>query len=428
MSGDKKQNLGKRILAGLKAFFSRNLAIKIISLLFAMLLWGYVMMETNPVRIKTISNVTVSFDGEDDLLNKNLTVRGDRSELLPNVTVDVSVNLTRYSSLDASSINARASLRSISKPGTYRLLISATTTNGTVVNVSPREIVIEVDTLAARTVPIEVEYSGTLPESYWRGTPTLSTQSLIVRGAAEDVARVEKAICTLNLNDRTTSFNESVLLTLVDGEGEEVDSNLFIETLPSVVVKMDILPMKTVDVDTAGSVLGVDALPANYEVVDIIATPAQVRIAGDAEVLETIDSIPLEQIDVSGSSTSVLETLLLQVPDDVILLDDEEVNLFVDIREKTESQLFTDLSIEIRNLDSDLDAVSSQELGSITLTGRISLMRQLSRSDVTLYVDAAGLAAGQHVLPVQVELPEGDLSDELTYVLVPETVTLTISS
>lgn len=78
MNENKRKDLGKRILAGLKTFFSKNIALKIISLAFAVLLWGYVMMETDPERTKIISDVTVSFDGEDELQSKNLTVQGNR--------------------------------------------------------------------------------------------------------------------------------------------------------------------------------------------------------------------------------------------------------------------------------------------------------------------------------------------------------------
>ncbi|MEA5060520.1 MAG: CdaR family protein [Candidatus Pelethousia sp.] len=423
---NKKVVWSTRITAAFKNFFTKNLALKIISLIFAMLLWGYVMMETDPSRIKVVSNVSVSFEGEDELLSKNLTVRGDRGELLPKVTVQVSTKLTKYSSLDAASITASVNLRSISKPDTYKLRINATALDGSVVDISPSEILLEVDDLAARTVPIEVDYVGALSDDYWRGEPTLSTQSLIVRGAAEDVSRVVKAICPITLTDRTTSYNESVGITLVDGTGEEVSSSLFIDTLPSVVVKMDVLKTVVLTVDAASAVLGADSLPANYEVVDIVPTPAQVRVAGSEENLANLSSIIPAQIDVSGSNTSILQTLALHVPENVLLLDDPDVNVFVDIREKNETRFFSGIDIEVRNLGRKMDAILAESLCDVTITGRVSLIRKLDRGDITLYVDAEGLAAGQHVAPILVELPGGEMTSELSYGLSAQTVTLTI--
>lgn len=42
-----KNDIGTIILNWLKGFFTKNLALKIVSLLFAMLIWGYVMVEVN---------------------------------------------------------------------------------------------------------------------------------------------------------------------------------------------------------------------------------------------------------------------------------------------------------------------------------------------------------------------------------------------
>ena len=62
-----KNDIGTIILNWLKGFFTKNLALKIVSLLFAMLIWGYVMVEVNPKRVKTITDVPVSFSGESSL-------------------------------------------------------------------------------------------------------------------------------------------------------------------------------------------------------------------------------------------------------------------------------------------------------------------------------------------------------------------------
>lgn len=426
MNSNKKVHWGKRISAAFKNFFTKNLALKIVSLIFAMLLWGYVMMETDPSRIKTVSNVAVSFEGEDELLSKNLTVRGDRGQLLPKITVQVSTKLTKYSALDAAAITATVNLRSISKPDAYKLRINATALDGSVVNVSPSEILLEVDDLAARTVPIEIDYVGTLPENYWRGEPALSTQSLIVRGAAEDVSRVVKAICPITLEERTTGYNESVGITLLDEAGEAVNSSLFIDTLPSVVVKMDILKTAVLAVDAASAMLGIDSLPANYEVVDIVSSPAEVRVAGTEESLAALKAIVPAQMDISGKNASVLQTLPLVIPENVLLLDDPEVNIFVDIREKNETRFFSGMNIEVRNLRRKLGATLSQTMCDVILEGRMSLIRKLDRGDMTLYVDAEGLGAGQHTAPILVELPDGEMTSELTYDLSCKTVTVTI--
>ena len=97
-----KNDIGTIILNWLKGFFTKNLALKIVSLLFAMLIWGYVMVEVNPKRVKTITDVPISFSGESSLHDRGLAVRGDRDDILGNATVRVKVQLTDYTGLDSS--------------------------------------------------------------------------------------------------------------------------------------------------------------------------------------------------------------------------------------------------------------------------------------------------------------------------------------
>ena len=42
----------------LKGFLRKDMAFKIISVIFAMLIWGYVMMDQDPVREKTLNEIS----------------------------------------------------------------------------------------------------------------------------------------------------------------------------------------------------------------------------------------------------------------------------------------------------------------------------------------------------------------------------------
>ena len=59
----KSTNTGSALKTWLKNAFTKNLALKIVSLIFAMLLWGYVLMSENPQRTKTLTNVPISVEG-----------------------------------------------------------------------------------------------------------------------------------------------------------------------------------------------------------------------------------------------------------------------------------------------------------------------------------------------------------------------------
>ena len=114
-----------RILAGVKRFFTRNLTVKIIAFLFALILWGYVLTDLNPYRVKSLPNVSTSFDGEAELMAQGLCVRGNREELLKAVSVAVRTRITNYADLSENSVTATVSLKNISQPQEYELPIQA---------------------------------------------------------------------------------------------------------------------------------------------------------------------------------------------------------------------------------------------------------------------------------------------------------------
>ena len=422
----KKNDIGAIILNWLKGFFTKNLALKIVSLLFAMLIWGYVMVEVNPKRVKTITDVPISFSGESSLHDRGLAVRGDRDDILRNVTVRVKVQLTDYTGLDASDISASVSLRPVNKADTYKLKIDATSSLGTVENVSPSEITIEVDELATMLVPIDVEYSGELPEGYWKSEPTLASQSIKVSGPRDDVSTISKAICTIDLEDRTTSYNEAILLKYVDKNGDEIDTALFLDTLPSVVVKMDVMRIVELPINAADAVLGADALPANYEVYDVVATPPTVRVVGSENALSGLTGIKIENIDVSGSTSSVQQNVVITAPEGTTLLDDPNITVYVGIREKQDSAQFKGVPIETKGLGKKLTAELSAAECDVSITGRTSLMKLLQRKDVSVYVDLTGLTAGTYKITPMVSLASKEMQTDLQWTVSLPEVTVTI--
>lgn len=422
----KKNDIGAIILNWLKGFFTKNLALKIVSLLFAMLIWGYVMVEVNPKRVKTITDVPISFSGESSLHDRGLAVRGDRDDILRNVTVRVKVQLTDYTGLDASDISASISLRPVNKADTYKLKIDATSSLGTVENVSPSEISIEVDELATMLVPIDVEYSGELPDGYWKSEPTLASQSIKVSGPRDDVSTISKAICTIDLENRTTSYNEAILLKYVDKNGDEIDTALFLDTLPSVVVKMDVMRIVELPINAADAVLGADALPANYEVYDVVATPPTVRVVGSENALSGLTGIKIENIDVSGSTSSVQQNVVITAPDGTTLLDDPNITVYVGIREKQDSAQFKGVPIETKGLGKKLTAELSATECEVNITGRTSLMKLLQRKDVSVYVDLTGLTAGTYKITPMVSLASKEMQTDLQWTVSLPEVTVTI--
>ena len=425
----KKSRFWEMLKQGLKNFFTKNIAIKVISLMFAILLWGYVLMTQNPPRVKTVTDVTVSIEGEADLTTRKLTLRGDRAALLEDVSVRVRTELTSYADISADDITASINLSRITSTGKHTVRIHAKSSSGDVVSVSPSQIEVEIDTLTTRNIPIEIHEEGELPEGYWAGDVQLDSATVLLEGPGTDLAKIVKAVGTIDLTNRTESLNQSIMLALYDKEGNVVESSILFGGMPTVVAKQEILPSKLVPIDVDGAIIGREELPENFEIASYGTSleSTLVRIVGDADVIQKIESLSLEPVDVTGCTESIQQELAINVPEGVRIIGADSVNLQVTIREKTAVLEFTELPIEIVGLARKQTATLSQELANVTFSGRVSLLAGITRGDVKVYADVTGLAAGTHDVKLALQIDGEDVPSDLQYEFTTdETIQVTI--
>lgn len=414
----------------IKGFFTRHLAVKIIALVFATMLWGYVLTDQKPIRVLTIPDVTTSFDGEAELLAQGLCIRGDRDEILRNVSVQVRAQITDYAYISANSITATISLKNISEARTYTLPVQATVASslGVVQSITPATVEVEIDSLQNRTVPVTTTFSGVVPDGYWADMEAMSATTVLnVQGAKTDVSRITRAECAVSLEGRTSTIYSAFDVVLYDAEDQVIDKDVVVGTIPSCTVRLPIYLMKTVQVDVANSLIGTDNLAANHEMVAAVATPATVRIVGEQSVIDEIEGLLLEPINVGGmSSATTLEGELI-VPDGVRLLDNMNVSIQFDVRESTMTQTFEQLPIEVRNLREEHAAALDVTAVDLTVDGRYSLVSVLKRSDVQVFVDVAGLIPGSYTLPISLLVRDEEKTVELTTTLSAASVNVVIT-
>ncbi len=414
------------IVRFLKNLFTKNILIKLLSLLFAMLIWGYVMSDQNPVRTKTVAEVPVNFEGESDLIARRLVVRGDRAETLKSITVRVDTELTKYADLDANDITASISLRNVSGPGTYTLPINVTATDGTVV--SPlQEVTVEIDNLVSNNIPVEVSLLGTLPDGYWSDAPELASGYVKIEGASKDISSVAKAVCFIDLTARTETYNESAPVELQNSSGEAINASL-LGALPSIPVKLTVLRMEELPINVDAAIIGRENLPVNYEIVGTSVSPSStVTVIGFQKDIDGLRGIDIEPIDVSDQNESVEKEVKLLLPEGVTSLDGDTISVRVNIRQKLQTLSLTAIPITVEGLGNRLVSSLDIESTDITITGEIGIINKLTRDGVEIYADVAGLNTGTHEIDLRLKLPGNEeMLSEVSYVIADPAVNVTI--
>ena len=401
-----------------------NLLLKIMAVFFAVILWSYVLSEINPARERVMHDIKVSYDNMEDLKAKGLEISGNLAEVLNSVDVRVEVTQNNLKYLNDDSIRAYVDLSKVNGPGEHTLDVRATMDRGQVLEVSPDTVTLLVSNYETRTVPVNVNVTGSVPSGYYAGMPEITPGVVTISGASVDVGKVARAVCSVDLNGLTETYNMSVPVQLLDAEGNEVDGALFDEGQPSVIVNLKVLATKTVPVDVKSAIMGQDELATGYEIAGISTAPDKVLIAGAADDISGINSIGLTPYNVSGASTSVAVLLDYQLPSGVIVLTEGKAEVYVEIRPVMETKDFSGIDIEARNLANGLNAQLSVSRTDVTVMAGMVQMSRMRRSDIVPYVDLEGLGKGKHTLTVLFEIPDGFAGENFSAAVATVDVTI----
>ena len=80
-----------KIVAVIKRLFVQNWKMKLIALIFAFILWSFVIAEDNPYKTKTFRDFPVTYTAADELRQKDLTTSEPLAQLLSSVTVTAQI-------------------------------------------------------------------------------------------------------------------------------------------------------------------------------------------------------------------------------------------------------------------------------------------------------------------------------------------------
>ncbi|MBQ1684891.1 MAG: hypothetical protein II072_05230 [Clostridia bacterium] len=390
-----------------KRKLARKLRYAFIALLVAITLWGYVLMSENPVRIKRIENVSVSFAGgnEADLKARGLIISGDIDTVLTNVDVNVRTTLNdlpRFKNSVGDIVTATVNIGDIREPGTYTRRIAATSSIGAVESVEPSEITITVENYVKRQVPVTCSFEGELPDGYWHDEPSLDTSILEVLGPESTLKLISRAICVVDLSERTDPVFDSFAIDLLDHEGNVIDSSFVKDTVLATVVRMNILPYIDIPLDQYITAIG--DLNEDYEISSISINPAFLSVAAPEATLQAIpSSVSIEPINVSEfneTGTYIQKVSMLGLPSDVTLLSDNNFIVTIEVEDKSITTSLT-CSVDDANITGRDDQFKYQFTSRnciVEFTGPARIIKNLTAEDVILEIDVSGLSRGYNEL------------------------------
>ncbi len=291
------------------------------------------------------------------------------------------------------------------KPGTHKVDIKYDQLSSGIkysINPSVATVVIYEKVSSTKTLSIDLLNQDSLDQKYIIDEMKSDTDSVVIKGASYKVDKVAtvKALVdvkTLPKFELGEKINVPATLRAYDEEGNVVD----VEISPAKVnVELSITsPSKEVPIQVipTGNVIYNMGI-SNFIINDNKNT--SVTIYGTSDVLSTIEYIPV-YINVEGLSEDTQFKVDLEKPAGVKYMSLNNVTVDVKLSSDISNVEIPDVSISTINLGSNY-GVTPIDIDSVPvkLKGVSDIVKDITASDINVYVDLKGLGVGTHEVDI----------------------------
>lgn len=388
-------------------WLNHNNFAKIIALIFSIILWAMVHIDsgtpvaptTAEVKSKVIDNVkiqVVGFDSEKYVLydlepdNVRLEVKGKRTNLTTNFS-DYKVKLD---------------LKNIG-PGTITLPLTHELPSGVqLVSMEPSIIRVTIEAKETKEMPVTIVTKGNPADGMQLGSPVITGEETVKvtlpQSEIGEIQKVEGIVDVTGLNEAVKG--KAVKLTAYDKQGQVMKNA---EISPDS-VEVDV-PINKLYKNIPLEVRKIGKLPPGYVLSSINANVEGVAVYGSKEALEGISSYPVTvDLDQFQGTNETKYSVDLTPPSGFEKIEPSSVQITVKI-EPAGQKLMENIPVSLINLNDTLTEKflhPADSKISLTVLGAKEVLNKLKAEDITATVDLAGLGEGTHTVPVTIKLPE----------------------
>ena len=412
---------------------TRDLALKIIAVITAFIIWVFVTNSNNPVRSITISNVPINLINEESIADIGKVVEPIGSDT---VTLKVTERRSILNRLNRSNFNVEADLETINEMDSVPLTVTCDNPAVTwdEVSISPSSLKVNVEDKVEQTFAVSVVASGEVAPGYAVGkTDIQEGKTILIAGPASLINIIGQVNAPISVSGLREDKDLPSILRVYDKNGSELTESQM-NRLEFKTSSGDVIEDYTVIVSISlwqlrsNIPLRVEAsgVPADgYRVESITAIPSTVTLAGTAEAFEKIGSVltVAERVTVDGlsddSEQEIDLTSTLEQYEDLKLPADADTVVSVLIGIKRTGYNTVDIPL------SDITLLNRPQNRKLVFTpaDKITISVKADNTD-NLPVAAEDIQAvmdllecrepGNYDIPVSITLPEGyTLSDEV---------------
>ncbi len=395
------ERLGRAVLTVIREGFDvvRNtISLGILSIALAIAIWFFVIDVENETRRDFFPGVIAV---EAVNVPQGLAV-SSISE--PFVRVRISADKDVWNDISTDDFRAIIDLSGMKQRETsVSVRVSVNRGDVDVDEVDPREVVVNLEPVTTRTVPVEVRLVGAAPLGYSLAESEVSPEEISISGPASLVDLVDAAVADVNLTNIKVDLKHEFTLTPRDAQGGDISGvNLDPNTaeVSLTIVKEEFSVVYIVNPSISGN-----AAPG-YKVTAVEVDPAFVSVSGSLEVLQSIDTLTTENVTVDGAESDVVRSVRLRLPEGARVANGEEVVVRVRVGPAQGESAFT-VAVKTSGAEAGVLATVVPSTVSVTVAGEMPVLQTLTADEITVTVDLSDLSPGTHRLAPVVELPAG---------------------
>lgn len=363
----------------------------LLALVVSVIIWVYIVTVENPEREATLFNIPVTFSGE-DILREDYDLIIAETNVESGVTLDFSGKLSELNKLrdekmelevtvDVSRLRSANEFTFSYDLSNVTLPASVSSQSLSLIGRAPNKISVTLAKLESKTVEVKVVTDVKTVDGYLAERATQNYSEIVIEGPADVINQVDYALVSLTRENVDQTITTSLPYTLIDYDGNVVDSTDITSDVTEIEVTQPISMFKVVPLE----ILTIDGGGATQDDCVIQVEPETIQISGEASILETIQSIRLSSVDLSSMmSNSETFTRVITVPDGCTNLSGvQEATVKVQIKNKAIRQMripstnfqfinqpagiqpestTTMLLVAIRANEADIDLISEENI------------------------------------------------------------------
>lgn len=407
----------------MKNKLTKNWGLKLVSILFAVLLWIVVTNINDPVVSVRFSDIPVNIENDDLITDKGQVYEVlDNTDVIDTVTIYAPRSI--IDSLDKSNVVAVADMNDLTSLDTIGIKLTTNKYSDKLESIRGNidNVKLSIEERQSKALLVRASVVGEVREGYMVGSVSTEQNLVRISGPESVVSRVAKAQAEVDVTGFASSIDTDTDIRLYDEEGNEVSSGILERSINKVRINVAILEKKTVPITYT-----VSGTPAEgYRLTEETrSTRSSVTIAGRSSQLQRIDAVEIPEgvIDVSGATEDVTQTVDLNdyLPENIILAEDDFtgiINITACVGQELRRTLNTPVDeIRVTGVPEGFEAeiTEPEDRCTITLIGLEEELQALDLNTLEVSVDVAAwleqsdeeeLTAGYHRVPVTVSLPE----------------------